>query len=529
MSLNSVTFQNSGYFSKLIIDYLNQEKSIASLYNRFPTIENFKKQIEEKELNFPTINRQILHRVLTEQYSKIKPSNKTLNNINALSDSNTYTITTGHQLNLFTGPLYFLYKIISTINLSEKLNISYPGHHFVPVYWMATEDHDFEEINHFMFEEKVICWNKDSKGPVGRLDTKGLEKVLEVFKSHIGLGNNAQKIIKLFEQAYLNNYNLAEATRFLANELFGDYGLVIIDGDHRELKQLFSPYIEKELIYQRNIIEVEKSFNLLKEYTIQVNPREINLFYITDKLRERIVYQNDIYKVNNTSIEFKQDEILEELKKYPERFSPNVILRPLYQEVILPNLCYIGGGGELAYWFELKQMFNANEITFPILLLRNSVLLINQKQRKKAEQLNLTWQDLFKKADRLIHDKTQELSQIQFNFNKQKEFLNTQFEELKTIAQQTDKSFIGAVLAQEAKQLKGLNNLEKRLKKAEKKNHKEQLGRITLLHTELFPNNNLQERVVNFSEFYKECGDYLIEKLFQKLNPLNHEFDVLVL
>ncbi len=529
MSLNSITFQNSGYFSKLIIDYLNQEKTIAPLYNRFPTIESFEKQIEEKKLNFPTINRQILHKVLIKQYAKIKPSSKTLNNINALSNNNTYTITTGHQLNLFTGPLYFLYKIISTINLSERLNISFPDHHFVPVYWMATEDHDFEEINHFMFEEKVICWNKDSKGPVGRLDTKGLEKVLEVFKNHVGSGNNAQKIIQLFKQAYLNHNNLAEATQFLANELFGSYGLVILDGDHRELKQLFSPYIEKELTNQRNIIEVEKSFNLLKDYTIQVNPREINLFYITDKLRERIVYQNNIYKVNNTSIEFKKDEILEELKQYPERFSPNVILRPLYQEVILPNLCYIGGGGELAYWFELKQMFNANEITFPILLLRNSVLLISQKQQKKAVQLNLTWKDLFKKTDRLIHDKTQELSQIQFNFKKQKEFLNTQFEELKTIAQQTDKSFIGAVLAQEAKQLKGLNNLEKRLKKAEKKNHKEQLERIILLHTELFPNNNLQERVVNFSEFYKEYGDYLIEKLFQKLDPLNHEFDVLTL
>jgi bacillithiol synthase len=206
-------------------------------------LENFKLQLEEKGKNFNgndnfndnnNINgkfkREILVSVLEKQYESIQTSESTLNNIKLLNQSNTFTITTGHQLNLFTGPLYFLYKIISTINLCKELKNAFPKHHFVPIYWMATEDHDFEEINFFNFKHKKISWNRESFGPVGRLSTEGLEEVLAVFESEIGLGKNAEYLKKLFRNAYVEHSNLADATRFLANELFTKEGLVIIDG-----------------------------------------------------------------------------------------------------------------------------------------------------------------------------------------------------------------------------------------------------------------------------------------------------------
>jgi bacillithiol biosynthesis cysteine-adding enzyme BshC len=528
MPSDCITYQNSGYFTKLMMDYLDEKSELKAFYNHFPKIENFRKQIEEKSSNFNS-KREILASELEKQYLNFDVSDATSNNIELLKDSNTFTVTTGHQLNLFTGPLYFLYKIVSTINLCKQLKKEFPEHNFVPIYWMATEDHDFDEINYFNYQGKVFRWNRESFGPVGRLSTEGLDKVFDLFSKEIGTSNNATFLKNLFENAYLKHSNLADATRFLANELFQNEGLVIIDGDSVALKKMFIPFIKKELFKQTSFKKVSETNELLKDYFVQVNPREINLFYIDDNLRERIIFENDIYKVNNTTIQFSKSEILSELENHPEKFSPNVILRPLYQEVILPNLCYIGGGGELAYWLELKSNFEENNITFPMLLLRNSVLLATKKQAEKADKLELSWNDLFSNQRVLLDSKTKDFSQFKIDFSEQKEHLKKQFENLYTIANQTDKSFIGAVKAQEIKQLKGLDNLEKRLLKAEKRIHSEKLERIIALQNELFPSQSLQERKANFSEFYLEFGTTVIEELLTELNPLSQEFKIITL
>ncbi|HEU4790454.1 MAG TPA: bacillithiol biosynthesis cysteine-adding enzyme BshC, partial [Flavobacterium sp.] len=492
--------------------------------------------IKEKKENFDgngynnfNTKREVLVTVLKNQYSKIPTSDLTKQNIEALSSSDTFTITTGHQLNLFSGPLYFLYKIISTINLTKELKTKYPSQNFVPVYWMATEDHDFEEINYFSFKGKKFHWNRESTGPVGRLSTEGLDDFLEIFALEIGSSTNANTIKKLFEDSYLKHSNLADATRYLANALFGSAGLVILDADNLELKRNFIPYIKDELLNQTSFKAVTETIEKLKDYSVQVNPREINLFYIEDNLRERIILENGIYKVNHTKIEFTESEILELLESNPEKFSSNVIMRPLYQEVILPNLCYIGGGGEIAYWFELKSFFASAKVTFPILLLRNSVLLATEKQNKKADKLNLTWSDLFTKQASLINRITQKLSDFPIDFTEQKEVLKKQFEVLLELANHTDKSFLGAVKAQETKQTKGLESLEKRLLIAQKRKFHDELQRIIDLQNELFPNQSLQERQANFSEFYLENGERLIPQIMNQLKPLEQNFNIITL
>jgi uncharacterized protein YllA (UPF0747 family) len=184
MPTDCISYQNSGYFTPMMNDYLNQESSLQSFYNRFPTIENFENQIKEKQQNFNSNNRKIVVTALNEQYENISISELTKNNIASLLEENTFTITTGHQLNLFTGPLYFLYKIISTIKLTAELKKKYPSYNFVPIYWMATEDHDFEEINYFNFRGKKFKWNKESTGPVGRLSTDGLQEILSIFEKN---------------------------------------------------------------------------------------------------------------------------------------------------------------------------------------------------------------------------------------------------------------------------------------------------------------------------------------------------------
>ncbi|MDC6386901.1 bacillithiol biosynthesis cysteine-adding enzyme BshC [Muricauda sp. SK9] len=531
MEVDCVPFKETGYFSRLICDYLDQREELKPFFNRFPLPENFEGQIKEKQENYPKAHRAILVASLKEQYSGFEATEATLGNIASLADTNTFTVVTGHQLNLFTGPLYFLYKIVSAINLAKKLKERHPNHHFVPVYWMATEDHDFDEINYFNLHGKKIQWNRKASGAVGRLSTEGLDVLFDTLTAELGQTGKAEELKDLFRKAYLEHDNLAKATRFLANALFGDQGLVIVDGDDAALKKLLVPFAEKDIFEHTPFHKVTETIDALSsissDYTIQVNPREINYFYLKDGLRERILEKKGDFYVVDTPIKFTPDELRKELELHPERFSPNVIARPLYQEVILPNLCYIGGGGELAYWLELKPYFEDMGITFPMLLLRNSALLVKEKQYKKTQKLGVKVSHLFLKQPSLINKKIREISNIDIDFSPQKKLLEEQFQLMYHLAEQTDKSFLGAVKAQEVKQKKGLDALEKRLLQAQKRKLKDHVVRLTDLQNELFPNRSLQERQLNFSEMYLEMGGSLIPTLLDALDPFRDGFLVL--
>ena len=539
MHKNSLLYRDTNYFTSLVTDYLDQKENVRQFYNFFPTLENFGKQIEEKKKNYDSLGgkqkREVLVNLLKEQYQKIHISEATAKNLNLLSQDTTFTVTTGHQLNLFTGPLYFLYKIVTAINLAADLKEEYPQNNFVPVYWMATEDHDFEEISFFHLHGKKFQWNppksERSGGPVGELPTTGLDDVFELFSAEIGGSKNAEQLKHWFQKAYLEHDNLADATRYLANELFGAQGLVIIDAHHPELKKFYIPQMKQELLEQISFHSVQETAAALEKegYKVQVNPREINLFYMKQGLRERIIEKEGKFYVHDHEISWSKEELLELLEQHPERFSPNVLLRPLYEEVILPNLCYIGGGGEIAYWFELKELFEKVDVTFPMLLLRNSALLQTEKQDQKRQKLGISLPELFLKRHELINRKVRKISNIDIDFTPQKEHLVEQFKGMFELAKQTDKTFLNAVKAQEIKQLKGLDMLEKRLLKAQKRKLEDEVSRIAGLQNELFPNGGLQERHHNFSEFYLEYGNDLIPALLKHLKPLELKFDILSL
>lgn len=529
MSKTTLPYRDTGYFSKLICDFLDEDPALRSYYNQSLSLHKFKEQFDLKSAFFIAEKREVLVERLRAQYTGLELSEATDKNIESLLKENSFTVTTGHQLNLFTGPLYFLYKIISVINLAEQLNAEYPGRHVVPVYWMASEDHDFEEINYFNLHGKKISWNREDGGAVGEFSTEGLKEVAEIVGLEMGHSVHALKLQELFKKAYLEHNTLAAATRSLGHALFDEYGLVIIDGNDAELKKAFIPYAEKELFGNTAFKAVSESSNGLISmgYPEQVHPREINLFYLNDGLRERIIEQEGIYFINDTEISFTSEEIKQELTQYPERFSPNALLRPLYQEVILPNLSYTGGGGELAYWLQLKAYFEEVEVPFPMLSLRNSALLLPGKLKHKLDKLDVPIDWLFQNEFDLSSAYTRKISEIEIDFTRQREHLKQQFKDLYDIAEKTDASFKGAVGAQEKKQLNGLDRLEKRLLKAQKRNLADQLSRLSDIHQQLFPAGHLQERMMNFSEFYLEFGDSLIELLKNELDPFEKEFLIL--
>lgn len=527
MLVDFISHNESGYFSKLMLDYLNEEEAIKPLYHRFASIENFKEQLIEKQSNFSEQKREQLIIALKKQYSNKNISEATQKNIDKLALANTFTITTGHQLNLFSGPVYYIYKILSVINLAESLKTEYPEYNFVPVFWMATEDHDFEEINHFNFRDKKIQWQSNQTGPVGKFETEGLDKINDLISIIFGKGEKAQKLKDLFSESYIKNNTLTAATFHLTNELFKNYGIVIVNGDDVILKNSFKEVAKKELFDQALNTNITQTKQYLKNYFVQVNPREINLFYIDKGIRERIVKDNDQYKVLNTNYSFTASEIMKLIDEAPEKFSPNAILRPLYQETILPNLAYVGGGGELAYWLELKSSFDAFNTTFPILIHRDSVVLVSEKIDQKIQNLNISYAELFLNNTELTKLKVKQYSSNLLDFKKLKTQLANQFDALKIVAEKTDKSFKNALDAQYTKQIKGLDNLEKKLIRAEKLQLNDKIQRVLNLKEELFPGESLQERKQNFAEFYIDSEINLIETIKKEINPLKSGFKII--
>ncbi|MDP2088060.1 MAG: bacillithiol biosynthesis cysteine-adding enzyme BshC [Flavobacteriaceae bacterium] len=524
----AIPLVETGFLTNLITDYLTQKLEVKDFYGNFPNLDGFQHQLKHRK-KFDSQKRAELVKLLQSQNKFLALSEITKNNIRQLNNENTFTVTTGHQLNLFSGPLYVIYKLLTTINLADELKNKFPENHFVPIYWMATEDHDFEEINHFWVHQQKLQWHKKSGGAVGKYNIDGLDEVFYQLKNLLENNPKGDTILNLFEQSYLKHTNLADANRYLMNALFGKFGLVIIDGNDAGLKNQFKSFLVDELI--NNTCERTVGLantELEKKFKVPVNPRAVNLFYLKDGIRERIVFEEENYKILNTDFTFSKDEIRKEVEQFPDRFSPNVLMRPLFQEVVLPNLCYIGGAGELAYWLQLKPYFETQKVDFPILLHRNSVLILTEKQQQKIQKLGLIPGELFLPLTDLINKKVKERSEVEIDFSKERTHLELLFKQLEEIAAKTDKSFIGAVKAQHQKQLNGLNKLEKCLLKAEKRHQETYVLQLTALHQELFPNGILQERIKNISDLLIR-NDKTIAELKYQLNPLESTMDIFLL
>lgn len=527
MKAKYISYQDTHSFSKLVLDYVNDNEFLRSYYSFRPDMNGLKKAVDARNFKGDRVE---LVEVLTAQYQNVKTNKSVKHNISILANENTFTVTTGHQLNLFTGPLYFIYKIVTAINLALELKIAYPENNFVPVYWMATEDHDFEEINHVSVDEKNISWIHQTNGATGRLNTKTVAAAVTAYKAYLGISKNGKKLAKLVETAYLTNDNLADATRVLVNSLFENYGLVIINADDVKLKKQFSHIIEQDIIEQNSAqLTVETSENLeLNGYKTQVNGRDINFFYLTDNLRERIVLKDNFYTVNHTSITFTKEELVTEIKNHPERFSPNVIMRPLYQEVVLPNIAYIGGGAEVSYWMQLKANFDFYKIDFPVLLLRNSALLIDKRSAENLAKLGFKLTDAFLSIDELQKIWIKNNSDLNLSLADEMSAVQAVFDQIKRNAFEIDKTLENAAESARTKTNRLLANLEKKLFRAEKRKHEVSLKQIKNVKNRLFPNGTLQERVVNIAPMYVNYGDDFLSSLIENLQPLGGDFTLLL-
>jgi bacillithiol synthase len=520
MLVHRIPYTNVPQLSKTDRAYATQADVLKPFYKYTPHLDAFEQVINDKKQD--KTDRISLVKVLKEQYSAAHHPN-----IDALAKSNTFTVTTAHQPSLFLGPLYFVYKIFSTINLAEALQQKYPAYHFVPVFVIWGEDHDFEEINHIHLFNKKITWQHTEKGAVGNMHTHSLAQPLAELKEILGESDSAQHIFARIEQAYTQHDLYADATQALLKDLFGKYGLIILNMNHPTLKRLFASIIEQELVSQPSKPLVEYTVQQLNEigFKNQAFPREINLFYMRDGLRERIVAENDLYKVINTDISFTKEAILQELSAHPEYFSPNVVLRPIYQEKILPNLAYIGGGGELAYWLERKQQFEHFGVNFPMLVRRNSALWLDEESMKKwRERFGFTVEDLFQPVGTLVQRYIQDNTHTDIHFEQQKKELTATFEEIINMSKEIDATLEKPAVAERIKTLQSIEGLEARLKKALKQKHEVGISQMSGIKHRFFPEEGLQERQQNFLQLYLKHGDIFFDILKRHLHTLPSEF-----
>ncbi|MCX3263774.1 bacillithiol biosynthesis cysteine-adding enzyme BshC [Pedobacter agri] len=527
MQAKYISYQETGSFSKLVLDYINNEEALKAFYSYRPDMEGLAEAIEKR--NFLG-DRNILVEVLKKQYQHIQTNKSVTKNIELLASDNTFTVTTGHQLNLFTGPLYFIYKIVTAINLAIELKMAHPDKNFVPVYWMATEDHDFDEINHVSVDEKNISWIQTTNGATGRLSTKTVAAAVTAYKGYLGISKNGKHIAKLVEKAYLEHDNLADATRYLVNKLFEKYGLVIVNADEPALKKLFAPIITADIVEHNSSRNIEESSNKLEEigFKAQVNGRDINFFYLKNDLRERLVFENGKYLVNHTDISFTEDELKAEIGSNPERFSPNVVMRPMYQEVILPNISYIGGGAEVAYWMQLKANFDFYKVDFPVLLLRNSALLIDKRSAENLYHLGFSLEDVFLSTEELKNLWVRKNSTAQLSLADETRAINSIFDQIKLNAYKIDKTLSVSTDTAKQKTNRLIENLEKKLFRAEKRKHETALMQIENVKRRLFPNGTMQERTMNLAPMYVNYGEDFLSSCIENFEPLGGDFTLLL-
>lgn len=456
--------------------------------------------------------------VLEKQYAKIKAPDAVANNIRSLGDKNTFTVTTGHQLNLCTGPLYFIYKIVTVINATKALNKKYPGYHFVPVYWMASEDHDFEEISYFKLNGKKFTWKTDQTGAVGRFNPKSIQPLLD----------GAPGDFTLFKKAYSSSNTLSDAARYYVNELLGSEGVVVIDADNVQLKSAFRKIVKDDVLNHTAKSLVEEKNQALEKlgYHPQVFAREINFFYLDGSVRSRLEKVGDGFGVVDTQIQFTRKEVEQLIEREPEKFSPNVVMRPLYQEVILPNLAYVGGPAEVVYWLQLKAVFDHYKVPFPMLMPRNFALVIDAPNLRKWEKTALTLEDVFMSKDQLFERWVGKNTEHNLKLEGEMARATKLFGEIEARSSAVDVTLTPMVSAEAKRAMKSIEKIEHKLLRAEKRKHKEKLGQIEAVKDALFPNGSPQERTENFMLFQQQDKKFIPE-LLNQFDPFDYTFNIL--
>lgn len=526
-STSYLPYGETGAFSNIVTDYISGAEALRPFYLHGPDMAGIEAAIAARQA-FAT-DRALLVAQLEAQYAAMPSSEAVHKNIQLLKSDTTFTVCTAHQPNIFTGHLYFIYKILHAIKLAEHLSAQLPQYNFVPVYYMGSEDADLEELGEVTIDGQTYHWQTKQTGAVGRMVVDdALLQLIQAMAGQLLVLPHGAEIINLLQSCYTKGTTIEQATFHLVHGLFAQYGLVVLLPDNAALKKTMQPIFEDDLFHHTaNDIVAATSTRLEEKYKAQAYPRPINLFYLGDGIRERIETTADGFTVLNTALTFAKDEMLETLAQQPQLFSPNVILRGLYQETILPNVAFVGGGGELAYWLQLKDLFVHYGVPYPVQILRNSFLVMATDMVAKAKGLSLTDNDLFNSETALLNALVLHDSGDALLLTTEQTALTDYYTQLANKAAAVDPTLQKHVLALQAKALHKVQALEKKMLRAKKRNYDAQQRHIHALKSTLFPKGNLQERIESLLPFYGRYGRQFIQELYAASPALEQVFGLL--
>ena len=519
------SYRETGLFSNLILDYLEDRPELRSLHLGLPSINAIGEAIQRRK-QVPT-DRSKLVDALRRQYVTVQVEAKTQAQIESLKKESTYTVTTAHQCNLFLGPTYTIFKILHTIKMADALNAAYPNLHIVPVFYMGSEDADLAELNHANVIGERLEWKTPQTGAVGRMQVDdSLIKLINEQQRILGSFSFGPQWIEQLRAAYQPGRSIAESTFQLLHGLFGDRGLLILQADEASLKSSMQTIFWNELTQGKAAGLVAETDRLLDQngYKTQAHARPINLFYLLEGSRERIERNDNGWQVSNSPVQWDEASLHAELTAHPERFSPNVILRGIYQETILPNLVYIGGGGELAYWLQLKSVFEYHQVPFPLLQLRVSFQWLDETMNATLSELQLKPSDLFKNTDRLLDEQLDKAVLELLDLSTSLSQVAVVYEELRIKAKAIDPTLDQHVQALATRSLHRIEELQKKMKRAERRKYATRRIQIERLKLLVFPEGGLQERYENLAIYYAVQGASYFDRIYDAIGVWDNQF-----
>ncbi len=501
MKIESISIQESPFFNSLIRDYLFNDSVLNPFIHYKPALESL--ALSARDKSSEVFDRSGLHAEILRQYKTIEIGEAVQKNLDALKNSNTYSAVTAHQLNVFTGPYYYIHKILSTIKLAESSNARFNDFKVVPVFVMGSEDHDKEEIASMHLFNKKYTWETAQTGATGRFLID--DSFIEMMNLIIPTLRN-ENLIDILKKSYQKGDTLAFAQRKFIHALFADYGLIIIDLDAPFFKNAFLEIAADEVKNQRAKSVLENHIGQMgNSYSIQAQPRDINIFKLTNHERKYIESASELENLEAKDI------------------SPNVIFRPLMQQKVLPSLCYVGGGGELAYWLELKPLFEYYQINYPLLMLRNHAIFMDAKSSEKFEGLGFQIAQVFEQPEVLKKKMVQADTEIEPKIAEAQKQLTNLFEEIEKLTSTIDDSLITSIKADETRAAQIVQTIEQKLIKAAKKKNEDKNQFIDKFHQKIMPEGNLQERHENFMQYYDKMDKVFIDTLYKEFQPFSKE------
>ncbi len=519
---------SEGGFSKLFDDYISDFSKVRGFFETdFHSLQNFSKHAEVVARQ--SRNRAEVADVLLEQNRAVGASEKTLENIGLLRDEGTSAIVTGQQVGMLGGPLYTIYKTITALRLAEQLSAAFPERKFVPVFWLEGEDHDFDEVNkvavmngeHTPVELEYDLKAKPSQrnaGAVGEIEFNGsLDDFFDRLQKVLPNSEFREPLLSLLRNAYVPGSTFNRSFARLMNSMFGNSGLVFISSNDRRLKQLLAPVFLKEIQEYPRVSQliIRQSAELEGRYHAQIKTKAMNLFMFFKGGRYFIEPRESDFGLRGIRQYFTKEELLGIVHSTPELISPNVALRPICQDTLLPTLAYVGGPSEIAYFAQLKPVYASFGMTMPIIYPRASVTIYEQKFERILEKYQLGLMEFFGNSERVTRKVVELISEVKIDemFADATKRTTDLLEEMKYGLNYIDSTLMGPLEATRSKIESQLLVLKEKVVEAQERKHEIALRQVRKVAHSMTPNGTLQERVLNFSSFVNKYGPSFIERL----------------